>query len=116
MDNVKRTLDYLSHFGQVSYTPGRFEGDSIDFACLEIITSEKIAAGLEREIRAQLTSEKGAKACLVLIGVKELSNNQIKYLAEIIPFAFVPRHKSREATEDTLNKLPHIIKNYRMKH
>ena len=118
--SIERLLSYLSHFGEVNYKPyADSEAKKFDYASIEIITTKEIVDNLEQEINLQLTLENGLRANLRFIAWHEIQKKGDKvyyrYMADIIPFDFVPRSQWEKATEDVLQRLPHIIRNYRMK-
>ena len=113
---VRKLLEYLSHFGQAKFLKPDFTNPkTIDFAGIELITTEPIAKGLVSEINSHLTIECGSRAFLRYITYSEIKDGRYKYVAEILPYSFVHRKDWMSVTEDVLRILPRIIRNYRMK-
>lgn len=118
--HITKLIDYLSHFGRVRFRRYESNGENTDFACIELTTTEEIAGNLEKELNSQLKIEAGAMAHLRFIGLSEIEEKKrgkgiYRYAAEIVPYNHIQRNQWEEATEDTLKKLPHIIRNFRLK-
>ncbi len=113
---VERLRKYLSHFGQVKFKhPDYSNPEQIKYARIEIITKEKIADSLIHEINEQLNEKSGIKAFMRLIPLTCPENEKCKYVAEIVPYNYVPLNEKQDATNEYIHRLPHVIKNYKNK-
>jgi hypothetical protein len=113
---VKRLLRYLSKFGQVKFKPCDYSNpEQVKYARIEIITKEEVADNLIHEINEQLNEKSGIRASMRLIPLTCPENQKCKYVAEIVPYDYVPLNEKQDATNEYIHRLPHVIKNYRKK-
>lgn len=109
-------ISYLSFFGRASFLQPNFRNPKeIDFAGVELITSEEIERDLLEELNSHLRESTGSPASLRAIEWATFRDNKFKYVIEIVPYGFVPINRYAEATARVLRDLPRLIKNYRMK-
>ena len=113
---VNRVISYLRNFGKVKFDSPNFDSrDSVNYATIEIVTTEGLAHGLEEEINSHLSRTNGSRAFIRFIDVEELGGGKFKYAAEVVPYEDVPFSEWMEATRDFLHRLPKVVKNYRYK-
>ena len=113
--HVRRLTGYLSHFGKPKFLHPKFENlREIDFAGIELVARESIAKGLLAEINAQL-SRSESPCSLRETEWGKVKDEVYRYVVEIIPYREVPQENWLKATEQVLQKLPHIIRNYMQK-
>lgn len=120
-DRIRELVSYLSYFGEVKFRPCRFprkngvevDGEGIDYASVELVVSEPIAKGLEEFINSHLGVNSGARASMKFVALGSRVDGKYRYAADIIPNKDVPYHEREDATEDYIQRLPKVIKNFR---
>lgn len=101
---------------KAKFRPGNLiDSESIEYAYIELTTTNKIAGSLEEEANSQLLESGGFRAQLEFTELNKVKNGKYRYSVEIIPRDYVPIGEFEKVTEEILRALPKIIKNYRMK-
>ncbi len=113
---VKKLLESLSYFGNVRFLNSNFKNnEEINFAGIELIATQEIVERLIEEMNSHLPEEAGNPCFLANTTQKFLQKKKYKHIIEIIPYPSISPENYSEVTEETLKKLPHLIKNYRLK-
>lgn len=111
----KKLIDYLNMFGSANFRDLRMSDGTIDYATITFVTREELAEGLEEEISSRMTRQNGYRADLRFIALHDFENGKFKYAVEVVPHEEIPRAEWQEVTEDFLQKLRKVVKNYRHK-
>ena len=109
-DSKQRLLTSLHHFGEPTYTEGRFiSKEDHDYASITLVTREQLASTLEGSINSSLNELSGARCSIRFIGAATYDNGHYTYVIEIVPCETVPFHQWSEATDEYLQRLGRTI-------
>jgi hypothetical protein len=121
MDAEERLVHYLEPFGKAMFLPVLFTSEGVSYATIELETAVELAEGLEQEINSELTEQNGVGAYLRFIAHSDLgmigNRRWHRYMVEVVPFdSNLEEREIVEVTNEYLQRLPKVIRNYRKKH